>query len=119
MDEDVTKSAMGPLGRAFGAVEGMFKGSGGGTGSTGGLKVGDIAKGVAEGLKDFFSNGAMSAKWTKSIYDAVMKQEDEEDEEEEQYCKCGEPLDKDCQGRMRCPVCDGPCPDCSDGGGPS
>lgn len=32
------------------------------------------------------------------------------------YCEtCGEELDIDCQGRERCPMCDGPCPDCCDG----
>ena len=30
------------------------------------------------------------------------------------YCECGEELDKDCQGRLRCPNCDEPCPDCCD-----
>jgi hypothetical protein len=33
--------------------------------------------------------------------------------------KCDEPLDKDCQGKPRCPICDEPCPDCFDGGEPS
>lgn len=27
---------------------------------------------------------------------------------------CGERLDKGCDGRPRCPACDGPCPGCSD-----
>jgi hypothetical protein len=31
---------------------------------------------------------------------------------------CGEDMDTDCQGRPRCPTCDGPCPDCYDGPGP-
>lgn len=29
---------------------------------------------------------------------------------------CGETLDYDCNGRPRCPDCDGPCPCCYDGG---
>jgi hypothetical protein len=33
-------------------------------------------------------------------------------------CKCGEELDKDCNGNPRCAVCDPPCPCCNDGGGP-
>ena len=34
------------------------------------------------------------------------------------YCdECGEELDTDCMGSDRCPVCDGPCPCCSDGPG--
>lgn len=32
------------------------------------------------------------------------------------YCDCGEELDKDCNGDLRCVVCDGPCPCCYDGG---
>jgi hypothetical protein len=32
------------------------------------------------------------------------------------YCACGEPLDRDCSGNDRCPVCDPPCPGCDDGG---
>ena len=35
----------------------------------------------------------------------------------ETYCDCGELLDQDCMGNPRCPVCDGPCPCCSDGPG--
>ena len=31
--------------------------------------------------------------------------------ETDRYCEeCGEELDKDCQGELRCPNCDGPCP---------
>jgi hypothetical protein len=30
--------------------------------------------------------------------------------------ECGEDMDRDCQGSPRCPVCDGPCPHCHDGG---
>ena len=38
---------------------------------------------------------------------------------DEKYCEeCGELLDTDCNGNERCPTCDGPCPCCSDGGGP-
>ena len=33
-------------------------------------------------------------------------------------CECGEPLDTDCMGNTRCPICDPPCPHCYDGGGP-
>lgn len=32
------------------------------------------------------------------------------------YCKCGEPMDQDCNGYPRCPYCDEPCPCCNDGG---
>ncbi len=32
------------------------------------------------------------------------------------YCSCGEPMDTDCQGEPRCPMCDGACPCCDDGG---
>ena len=39
-------------------------------------------------------------------------------EEELEYCDCGELLDRDCFGHLRCPVCDPPCPGCYDGGGP-
>lgn len=38
---------------------------------------------------------------------------------EDGRCDCGELMDKDCQGNMRCPECDGPCLCCSDGGGPN
>jgi hypothetical protein len=37
-------------------------------------------------------------------------------EETSECPKCGSELDKDCQGEMRCPECDPPCPSCSDGG---
>lgn len=36
-----------------------------------------------------------------------------------EYCECGELMDLDCMGNERCPECDGPCPHCDDGGGPS
>jgi hypothetical protein len=36
-----------------------------------------------------------------------------------EYCDCGELLDHDCMGAIFCPICDGPCPHCDDGGGPS
>jgi len=32
--------------------------------------------------------------------------------------KCGEERSPDCSGRLRCSDCDGPCPQCDDGGGP-
>jgi len=50
----------------------------------------------------------------------VEEWDDEDNElDTEEYCEdCGEELDTDCQGRQRCPNCDEPCPDCSDGGGP-
>ncbi len=32
------------------------------------------------------------------------------------YCDCGELMDTDCQGEPRCPMCDGACPCCDDGG---
>lgn len=32
------------------------------------------------------------------------------------HCKCGEPLDTDCEGEVRCPMCDGPYPCCDDDG---
>lgn len=36
-----------------------------------------------------------------------------------EYCeKCGEELDRDCFGELRCPQCDPPCPGCCDGPGP-
>lgn len=39
---------------------------------------------------------------------------------EKEYCpECGDLLDRDCQGELRCPECDPPCPGCSDGDGPS
>lgn len=38
---------------------------------------------------------------------------------EEGRCpSCNERMDKDCQGELRCPDCDGPCLCCYDGGGP-
>lgn len=39
-----------------------------------------------------------------------------EDWEEENVvdCPCGETMDKDCNGKYRCPNCDDPCPGCSD-----
>jgi hypothetical protein len=50
-------------------------------------------------------------------WDEFDRNEFEEDEDTDEYCEeCGEELDTDCQGRQRCPNCDGPCPDCSDGG---
>lgn len=32
--------------------------------------------------------------------------------------ECGDEKDTDCNGEPRCPTCDGPCPCCTDGGGP-
>jgi hypothetical protein len=43
---------------------------------------------------------------------------DDEDDSDDVCSECGETLDKDCMGEMRCPNCDGPCPHCYDGGGP-
>lgn len=39
---------------------------------------------------------------------------DEDGYGDEWFCRCGEPFDKDCHGRARCPACDEPCPCCSD-----
>lgn len=34
-------------------------------------------------------------------------------EDDDTHCaECGEELDRDCFGRDRCAVCDGPCPEC-------
>ena len=40
-------------------------------------------------------------------------------EYEDESCSCGEDMDTGCNGNMRCPTCDGPCPCCDDGGGPT
>lgn len=40
------------------------------------------------------------------------------DEDANKCETCGEELDRDCQGKPRCPTCDGPCLCCSDGPGP-
>jgi hypothetical protein len=46
-----------------------------------------------------------------------VKGEDAPEDTDATECpKCGSELDKDCQGEMRCPECDPPCPSCSDGG---
>lgn len=36
------------------------------------------------------------------------------------YCDiCDNEMDTDCNGNPRCEMCDGPCPCCDDGGGPT
>ena len=77
--DEAVKSAEGPFGGIIGRLKDSLKG-----GSGVSLTVADLSKGVSEGLNSFFNGAAMSAKWTKSIYDAVIKQEDIEDEEEEE-----------------------------------
>jgi hypothetical protein len=42
----------------------------------------------------------------------------DEDEELGNCETCNEPLDQCCTGGSRCPSCDGPCLNCSDGPGP-
>ena len=75
--DEAVKSAEGPFGGIIGRLKDSLKG-----GSGVSLTVADLSKGVSEGLNSFFNGAAMSAKWTKSIYDAVIKQEDIENEEE-------------------------------------
>jgi hypothetical protein len=42
------------------------------------------------------------------------------EKEMNEYCEdCGEEMDHDCMGNDRCPVCDPPCPHCSDDDGSS
>ena len=77
--DEAVKSAEGPFGGIIGRLKDSLKG-----GSGVSLTVADLSKGVSEGLNSFFNGAAMSAKWTKSIYDAVIKQEDIEDEEKEE-----------------------------------
>jgi hypothetical protein len=77
--DEAVKSAEGPFGGIIGRLKDSLKG-----GSGVSLTVSDLSKGVSEGLNSFFNGAAMSAKWTKSIYDAVIKQEDIENEEEEE-----------------------------------
>lgn len=48
----------------------------------------------------------------------LLNLDDDTDLDQELCEKCGEELDRDCQGELRCPNCDPPCPGCSDGGGP-
>lgn len=52
---------------------------------------------------------------TMLVEDDEANRDDEDFLEAGQECgTCGDTLDKDCNGRVRCPTCDPPCPCCSD-----
>lgn len=57
----------------------------------------------------FEDDGTLSTEFTEFLASKAA----------EKTCEtCGETLDQDCMGEMRCLECDGPCPHCYDGGGP-
>lgn len=69
------------------------------------------------GYNDWLDGELRDNRWIDvdgEYYDADEVERIEEDAK----CSCGEELDKDCEGNFRCPICDGPCPCCSDGSGP-
>jgi hypothetical protein len=50
------------------------------------------------------------------LYDSI---EDRPEKAADICGKCGEVMDTDCFGSLRCEICDPPCPGCFDGGGPN
>ena len=70
-----------------------------------------------EGDREFTGTtpeNASEPETVRAFYDNDTECRDDPDTCE----RCGEEMDKDCQGEPRCPECDPPCPSCDDGGGP-